>query len=106
MIITDQDTLAILLRGATHFIALAPDKEAAIYYETDSRAHMAMPDGKRLTGDWRLTPTGYRVDWRGGPSASWQIHAVPGRMTYLDGDGVARGTVTRIIPGDAAGLAA
>ena len=106
MLITDQNTLAILLTGTTHYLAVGPCQEFAIYYETASEAHMALPDGTRRTGRWRLTPTGYHVDWRDGPSAGWQIDAEPGRIAYRDLNGVERGTVTRIVPGDAAQLAA
>ena len=73
---------------------------------TVSFSRMALPDGNRRSGVWRLTPTGYHVDWTGGPSANWQIDVEPGYIVYRDGDGVERGTVTRIVPGDAAALAA
>ena len=41
-----------------------------------------------------------------GPSAGWQIDAEPGRIAYLDKDGIERGSITRIVPGDAENLAA
>lgn len=106
MIIRDQNTLSVLLVGSTHYIEMAPGKEAAIYYRTADEAFMALPDGTRRTGSWRLTDTGYHVDWSGGPSAGWQIDAEPGRMAYVDAGGVERGLVSRIVPGDAAALAA
>lgn len=104
MIITDRRTLDVLLTGTTHYIATGPATEAAIYYGTE-RAHMLAPSGKRMTGVWRLNATGYEVDWQDGPSASWQIDVEPGRIGYRDMDGVERGTVNRIVPGDAAGMA-
>jgi hypothetical protein len=106
MIVTDRNTLATLLVGHTHFLALAPGQEAAIFYRTASEAHMGLPDGTRRRGRWSLTPTGYHVDWTGGPSADWQIDAEPGRIAYLDAGGVERGRVSRLVPGDAASLAA
>lgn len=106
MIIRDHNTLSVLLVGSTHFIEMAPGKEAAIYYRTAEDAHMALPDGKRFAGKWRLTETGYHVDWVDGASAGWQIDVEPGRIAYVDADGVERGRVSRIVPGDAATLAA
>lgn len=106
MIITNRETLAVLLVGSTHYLEMAPGKEAAIYYRSASEALMGLPDGTRRSGTWRLTDTGYHVDWTGGPSASWQIDAEPGRIGYLDAGGVERGRVARIVPGDAAALAA
>jgi hypothetical protein len=105
MFITERTALDVLLTGSTHYIRLESGDEAAIYYADRSRAHMSAP-GKRLRGNWRITSTGYAVDWDGGPSAIWQIDAEPGRIAYCDAQGVARGEVTRIVPGDAAGLAA
>jgi len=106
MIVTDRATLEALFVGHTHYLVLAPGQEAAIYYRTASEAHMALPDGTRRAGSWRITPGGYHVDWRDGPSADWQIALAPGRIAYLDAGGVERGTVSRLVPGDAAGLAA
>lgn len=106
MIITDKTTLTALLVGNTHYVEMAPGKEAPIYYRTADEAFMALPDGTRRTGRWRLTDTGYHVDWIGGPSAAWQIDVEPGRIGYVDAGGVDRGHVARIVPGDAAALAA
>jgi hypothetical protein len=106
MIVTDKTALGLLLTGATHYLQLDPQTEAAIYYETASRAHMSIAGGVRRTGTWRLTDTGYHVDWENGPSAGWQIDVEPGRIGYRDMEGVERGHVSRIVPGDAAGLAA
>jgi hypothetical protein len=106
MFITDQAALEVLLVGNTHFITLAPGKEAAMFFETASRAHMAMPDGSRREGNWRLTATGYSVDWSDGSKAAWQIQREPGRIAYCDAGGAPRGEVTRIVPGDAVGFAA
>jgi hypothetical protein len=106
MIVTDRSTLEALLVGHTHFLAMAPGKEAAIFYRTATDAHMALPDGTRRSGSWSVTATGYHVDWKEGPSADWQIDVAPGRIAYLDAGGVVRGTVSRLVPGDAAALAA
>jgi len=106
MIIKDRNTLSVLLVGSTHFIEMAPGKEAAIYYRNADEAFMALPDGTRRSGSWRLTDAGYHVDWSGGPSAGWQIDVEPGRIAYVDAGGVERGLISRIVPGDAAALAA
>lgn len=106
MIVTDRNTLSALLIGNTHFIEMAPGKEAPVYYRTADEAFMALPDGTRRTGTWRITDTGYHVDWAKGPSAGWQIDVEPGRIAYVDAGGVERGLVSRIVPGDAAALAA
>jgi hypothetical protein len=105
MIVTNHVALDVLLTGSTHYMRVESGDEAIVYYADRSRAHMAAPSGKRMQGSWRLTETGYTVDWEGGPSASWQIDVEPGRIVYRDGQGAARGEVTRIVPGDAANLA-
>lgn len=109
MIVTDQIALSLLLTGSTHYLvtdATAPGKEAAIYYATPGEAHMRLPSGVQWRGSCGLTPTGYHVDWTGGPSAAWQIDAEPGHIVYRDAEGIERGALTRIVPGDAEGLAA
>lgn len=106
MIITDRTTLEALLVGHTHWLAMAPGKEAVLFYRTASDAHMLLPDGTRRVGNWKVTPGGYHVDWKDGPSADWQIDVTPGRIAYVDADGVERGTLSRLVPGDAASLAA
>ncbi len=105
MMITSKDSLNLLLSGSTHYIVTAPGKEAAMYYGVGGDAHMLTPDHKHMRGLWRLTPTGYHVDWDGGPSAGWQLDAEPGRIAYLDAGAVERGYVARIVPGDAEALA-
>lgn len=106
MIVRDRNTLSALLVGSTHYIGMGPGKEAAVYYRTADEAHMGLPDGTRRSGTWRLTDTGYHVDWTDGPSADWQIDVEPGRIAYVGSGGEERGLVSRIVPGDAAGLAA
>jgi hypothetical protein len=104
MSITNPDILDALLTGTTHMFTLGPGK-AAVYYETATRAHMRLPDGTVKHGDWTITPTGYHVSWEGGPNADWQIAKVPGKLAYLNGEGVEIGHVTQIIFGDAENLA-
>lgn len=104
MLLTNAETLEVLLVGSTHFFAMGGG-EAAVYYETATQAHMLLPDGSKKHGTWHLTSEGYHVDWTGGPSADWQIDYVPGRFDYLS-NGKIVASVTRIMPGDAAGLAA
>jgi hypothetical protein len=62
------------------------------------------PDGPVTAGAWTLHADGYSVAWEDGRQGRWAIEAEDGRFTYLDGEGKARGTVTRFVPGDAAGL--
>lgn len=67
---------------------------------------MLLPDGTRYHGTWRLDEDGYRVDWRDGPTASWQLDRRAEAIDYLDSTGAARGRITRIDFGDSAQLAA
>ena len=105
MILNDQKALDVLLTGLTHVLPMG-EGEAFIYYQNGGRAEMSLPDGTRRTGVWRIIADGYHVDWQGGPSADWRLDIEPGRIAYLDAGGVERGIVSRIVPGDAAGLAA
>ena len=86
MLVTNQNALSLLFTGSTHYLATEPGKEAVIYYGTGDQAHMRLPGGQQWRGVWRLTPTGYHVDWADGPSAGWQIDAEPGHLAYLDKD--------------------
>ncbi|MBI4045591.1 MAG: hypothetical protein HY371_02125 [Devosia nanyangense] len=101
MIVHDNSILEALLRGATHYLDLGNGAEAAVYYGIDGGAAMLAPNGTRRSGRWVMSPTGYHVDWEGGPSADWQIDIEPGRIGYRDGDGVEKGRVTKIVPGNA-----
>jgi len=101
MIIHDNSILEALLRGSTHYLDLGNGTEAAVHYGADGTAGMLAPNGGRRTGRWAITPTGYHVDWEGGPSADWQIDVAPGHIGYRDGEGVEKGTVTKIVPGNA-----
>ena len=96
--------LTPLMVGATHYIDVGKPVEAIIYYETSEKAHMLFPNGKTFEGEWRFTDSGYFVNWRGGSEGDWRIAYEPGRLVYLDADGVERGDITRILPGDAHGF--
>jgi hypothetical protein len=100
----NRDTLSIVMLGTTHVIDMG-GKQAFIYYENEVEAHMQLPDGTRRHGRWRLTEDGYSVEWRNGPTASWQLNRRQGGIDYLDSTGVARGSVARIDFGDSAQLA-
>lgn len=104
MAILEQAVLAVLMIGSTHYVDIGQAKDAVIYYATDNKVHMALPDGPVLHGQWALLPEGWEVKWIGGPEGRWQIGHEPGEFAYLDGQGVRRGTVTRVTPGDPAGL--
>lgn len=103
MTILDKDTLAVIMIGTTHSLDMN-GKEATIYYETVTRAHMRLPDGTRRSGHWRLVEDGYAVDWENGPSASWKLVHRDGAIDYVDPAGVARATLSRIDFGNPAGL--
>ena len=104
MFILEKPVLAALLVNATHEIDMGEGRQATIYYETEMLAHMRLPGGVTMTGDWSLLDEGYSVAWRDGPSASWTLKAGPGRIGYFDIDGNDRGTVRSISFGNTAGL--
>lgn len=103
MIVNNPTALEVLFLGWTHFLPMG-DQEAAVYYETADRAHMMLPDGTVRHGSWRFTTDGYHIDWENGPSADWIMEFTPGTLTYLNDQHVAVTSVSRIVPGDAAGL--
>jgi hypothetical protein len=106
MIITDENTLEILVRGMSHFIALGEATKAVIYYGADGASHMRVGDGKIMQGTWTFTAMGYDVDWTDGPNGSWSFeYEGPGRICYIDRDGKNHGPITKIVPGDVAGMA-
>lgn len=75
MIVTSHAALDALLTGSTHYMRVESGEEAIVYYVDRARAHTAASGGHRMHGSWRLP------------------------------EGVARAEFTRIVPGDAAGLA-
>jgi hypothetical protein len=105
MNLADQPVLHVLLNDMTHFVDIGAPEEAAMYYQSDGDAHIRLPDGTVMHGRWAVNDRGYNVDWRDGPSGSWTFDYTPGRIVYVDKDGKAQGPITRIVPGDAAGIA-
>lgn len=105
MAILKRDALQLIMIGATHVVDMG-GKSAFIYYETQDRAHMLLPDGTRYDGRWGLLDDGYRVEWTNGPAGSWQLDHRPGAIDYIDATGTVRGRIARIDFADSAGLAA
>ncbi|MEM8753362.1 MAG: hypothetical protein AAGF90_10320 [Pseudomonadota bacterium] len=100
-----KELLLAFLVGTTHHVDTGKPAEAAIYYEDEDTAHMRLPSGDELSGEWRLTEEGYHIAWEGGPSGEWRVAKTAERIFYVDAKGDERGDVTRISPGDAADLA-
>ena len=94
--------LAVLMIGSTHYIDIEKDTDAVIYYPSETVAHMTLPGGPTFKGDLKINESGYFVDWQEGPAGDWQIIYEPGTFTYLGPDGKAVGTITKIVPGNAA----
>ena len=105
MAILHKDTLRIIMVGATHVVDMG-GKSAFIHYETESTAHMLLPDGTRYDGSWSLLDDGYRVAWTNGPTGSWKLDYTPGAIDYIDAAGASRGRISRIDFGDPQRLAA
>lgn len=99
------DTLKTLMIGATHYVDVGKPTPAAIYYPSDTVAHMTLPDGPTLKGTLTLNDTGYHIAWDGGPAGDWQITHEPGAFIYTRPDGSAGGgPVTKIVPGNPEGF--
>lgn len=95
-----KSVLAAMMINATHYVDIGAETDAVIYYETESVAHMVLPDGTALSGAWKLTNQGYHVAWTGGPEGDWRLSHAPGRIGYVDGTGKDFGPVTRIVYGN------
>jgi hypothetical protein len=100
-----KDTLSVIMPGTTHVIDMG-GKEALIFYENATTAHILLPDGTRFHGSWTMQDDGYTVAWTGGPTASWKLDHAPGAIVYLDATGTPRGRIARIEFGDTGRLAA
>lgn len=96
MMTLEKPVLAAILIRTTHEVDLGEGRQATIYYETEDRAHMRLPDGVTMTGDWHLLDDGYAIEWQNGPSGRWTLKAMPGRISYFDTEGKDRGTVRAI----------
>ncbi len=105
--ILERNQLAVLMTGNTLYIDIGKHTDAVVYYGVANDAYMRLPGSDALMrGDWQFRETGYSVEWRGGPKGDWAIDHEAGRFTYLDGDHQVRGTVSKIVPGDAEQFAA
>lgn len=100
-----KEALMVLMLGATHYVDTGFAEPAIIYYEDDDTAHMTLPDGRAMLGQWRFADNSYHVAWNGGEEAEWRIAFTPGRLVYLDATGAERGDITRIVPGNPEGYA-
>ena len=105
MAILKRNVLQLIMIGATHVVDMG-GKSAFIYYETQDKAYMLLPDGTRFDGRWNLLDDGYRVEWTDGPTGAWQLHHQSGAIDYVDATGAVRGRISRIEFGDSARLAA
>jgi len=105
MAILKRNALQLIMIGATHVVDMG-GKSAFIYYETQEKAHMLLPDGTRFDGRWNLLDDGYSVEWINGPTGSWKLDHQPGAIDYVDATGTVRGRISRIDFGDTARLAA
>ena len=104
--ILQNDQLALLMTGNTLYLDIGQETDAVIYYGVANDAYMRMPGKDALmSGSWRLGTAGYSVEWRDGPKAEWAVEHEAGRFTYLDIERTPRGTVSKIVPGDAENLA-
>ncbi|MFK7791829.1 MAG: hypothetical protein AB8B88_04070 [Devosiaceae bacterium] len=97
-------TLTVLMIGSTHYIDIGAPKDAVIYYESATQAHMVLPDGVAFSGIWHTTEDGYHVAWTDGPSGNWRLNYSPGRIGYVNAEGTELGTITRIVFGNAENL--
>ncbi len=102
MAIIEEQLLAMITTGFTHYVDIGKESDAAIYYATATEVHMLLPSGSLMHGEWNVNPTGYFVKWRDGPEGNWQIQSDVGKLTYIDPTGKPAGQVTKIVPGNAA----
>ena len=93
-------TLAVLLTGATHYVDIGAPKDALIYYQSPTQAHMVLPDGTAFSGEWQLTDDGYHVAWHDGPAGNWRLNYQPGRIGYVNGEGEELGTISSVVFGN------
>ncbi|HEV2507015.1 MAG TPA: hypothetical protein VGV39_28350 [Mesorhizobium sp.] len=103
MAILKKDTLGVIMTGTTHVLDMA-GKQAIIYYQSESDAHMLLPDGTAYSGKWRLLDDCYAVDWTDGPSGSWKLDHQAGSIAYLDSTGTRRADVSSIEFGNSRSL--
>lgn len=97
--------LAVVMIGSTHYVDVGQSEDAIIYYPNETVAHMQLPKADApLTGKVTLKDDGYYVKWDGGPEGFWKISYAPGSFTYINPEGEAAGTITRLVPGNAAGF--
>ncbi len=94
--------LDALLTGNTVYIA-TPGGEAYVYYGSDTSARAALPNGTNLVGTWAIRDGIYCIDWDNGPKNSCTriVKSATGLAMFDEASGDPRGTVARIVPGDA-----
>ncbi|WP_299652162.1 hypothetical protein [uncultured Tateyamaria sp.] len=97
--------LDALLTGNTVYVA-TPGGEAPVFYGADGRAAANLPNGVELRGTWALKDGGYCVDWTNGPqnSCTRVVKSATGLAMFDQADDAPRGSVVRIVPGNAEDL--
>ena len=81
--------------------------EMPLYYGADGAVHARLPTGNPMVGVYAMDGTSYCVDWDPAPTGSCTsiVRGEEGGMTLVDpAQDEARGTVTRIVPGDVESL--
>ncbi|GAB5446921.1 hypothetical protein [Gymnodinialimonas sp.] len=103
--ILDAQGLDVLLTGHTVYID-TPGGEAPVWYGADGRSAAALPNGVTLIGQWAIDGASYCVDWENGPQNSCtRVTKTDGAIAFTDiASGDPRGTVARIVPGNAENL--
>lgn len=94
------NALAILMIGSTHYVDTGQERDAVIYYPSETTAHMTLPNGQEMKGQLTMLNDGYHVKWIDGPEGKWKITYQPGTFTYIKPDGDAAGTISKIVPGN------
>ena len=109
----DGAQLDALLTGNTVYIdvpaggPMGDGGEMPLYYGTDGAVHARLPTGNPMVGVYAIDGTSYCVDWDPAPKGSCTsiVRGGEGGMTLVDpAKDEARGTVTRIVPGDVESL--
>lgn len=100
MILFERETLSELMVGRTHYLDVGGCKRIAVYYPSDTEAHMKTEDSEVIHGEMAIKDVGYNISWRHGPHHYYNIAEHMGAFVYIDADGKSAGTITKIVPGN------
>ncbi len=97
----DPSAVEAILSGFTHYIVTRSGLTTTLYFRPDGRLFATLADDEQRSGVWATGAAGFSVQWADRERAQWRLASAPGQLVYVNADGKAIGTVSKIVAGNA-----